>query len=209
MTKVKIEIFDTSGVEDILYVGENILWSGSPCYGKEIFEYVGQERFIYLSLIIGCLGMWCSLIFIDENMRQSAFLTFSLFTIGFVFFSYFVASTRKFVLNNLFYFLTDRRAIVFRRGKNWKLNSILFVISCTHSPGYPYKIISGHPFPSLQLGNLLSSEQVQPLGLGISHPGHSLLWNRVFPPVMFEYIDNAEELRELIKLYTTSERLGL
>jgi hypothetical protein len=45
---------------------------------------------------------------------------------------------------------------------------------------------------------MLSVNSVQPFGIGLSHPGHPVMWGRLTAPVVFDYVPNAEELLETI-----------
>lgn len=199
MQNVTVTAFRTTDLAEILDSDEVLLWSGRPCYGRKFFQFAGHERLMQLCLFIGGLAMWSSLFLIDPINKENAIFAFAIVTLCFIGLLYFAARTRKLILNSFVYLVTNRRAILVRGGKNWRFISMLFAVSCPHSTKYPYKIISSHPYQSLQIGNLLSGEQVQPFGFGISHPGQPFLWNRIFPPVMFEYIDNAAELLELIQ----------
>lgn len=81
----------------------------------------------------------------------------------------------------------------------------LYVVSCLHSETYPYSIISSRPYPLLQVGTLLSDNLVQPIGLGLSHLGHPILWGRINYPITLDYIPNAQTLLELIQTSARSD----
>ncbi len=202
MHDLKATIFHQADLKDILSPEECLLWSGQPSYGRRFFQAVGDEPVIHMGLLVGIAVMWSSLYFIGPEAplsRNTAVWTFSAFTIMFAAVSFFLASERHYVLCNLVYLVTDRRAIICRRGRNWRLSTRLYVISCPHSETYPYSVISSRPFPSLQVGTMLSQDQVQPFGLGLSHPGQPILWGRITAPVVFEYVPNAQELLEMIR----------
>ncbi len=116
-----------------------------------------------------------------------------------------MASNRQYVLSNLAYFITDKRAIVIRRGRNWRFATRLYLISFPHSETYPYSVLQNRPYPSLQIGTLLSQDQVQPFGNGLSHVGQPFLWGRHTMPVVFESVPNAQELLELIRTNARQE----
>lgn len=207
MTNLTITTFHHPTLENILAPGERLLWSGQPSYGRRFFQAVGAERTFHIGFLIGTIVMWSTLPFIETEPRfgrNEAIWIYSAVSIGFFAVSYALASQRHYVLFNLVYFISDRRAIVCRRGRNWRLSTQLYVISCPHSEFYPYSVISSRPYPSLQVGTLLSENQLQPLGLGLSHPGQPVLWGRITAPVVIEYVPNAQELLELIQSCTES-----
>ena len=178
MYDLKITIFQQTDLKNILSPEECLLWSGQPSYGRRFFQTVGDEQVIHMSLLIGVAVMWGSLYFIEPDAslsRNTAVWAFSAFTIMFVAVSFFLASVRHYVLNSLVYLVTDRRAVICRRGLNWRLSTRLYVIFCPHSETYPYSVISSRPYPSLQVGTMLSQNHVQPFGYGLSHPGQPIL----------------------------------
>lgn len=201
MQDVTIESFDQPGLDDILAHNECLLWAGQPSYGRRFFQPVGDEKIFHFGFLIGALIMWSTLPFIAPDVefsRATALWVYGAVTIGFAAFSFTIASQRQFVLHNLAYFVTDRRAIVCRRGRNWWLAKRLYVVSCPLSESYPYVVIPTNPFPSLQIGTLLSEDQVQPFGLGLSHPGHPILRGRITAPITFDYIPTAPTVLEII-----------
>jgi hypothetical protein len=192
-------------LEDILASRERLLWSGQPSYGCRFFQSVGHEWVYHIGFLIGAAVMWSSLPFIEPEARlglNTAVWVYGALTIAFVAMSASLASQRQYVLYNLVYIVTDRRAIVCRRGRNWRFGVRLYIVSCPHSGTYPYSVISSRPYPSLQVGTMLSEDQMQPFGLGLSHPGHPILWGRITAPVMFDYVPNAQELLEMIHSHT-------
>ena len=120
--------------------------------------------------------------------------------------SLFLASQRQYVLNNLVYLVTNKRAVICRRGRNWRLGVRLYVVSCPHSETFPYSVIASRPYPLLQIGTLLSANQLQPFGLGLSHPGHPVLWGRTTYPITFDYMPNAQALLEIIQTCVRENR---
>lgn len=203
MKGISLLCLHNADMDDILEPNEQLLWSGFPAYGRQFKEMVGDERVTHISLLVGTVFMWASLLLIapasDTHLgRADAVLAFGFATLAFCGFSVFLASKRQYILSNLFYMVTDKRAIVCRRGGNWRMSVRLYVASCPHSPTYPYSIVRSRPYPSLRIGTLLSVDQQQPFGNGLSHPGHSILIHRNDSPVTFDYVPNADELLDLI-----------
>ncbi|OUS04394.1 hypothetical protein A9Q96_15720 [Rhodobacterales bacterium 52_120_T64] len=189
-------------LEDILDSEEQLLWSGQPTYGGRFFQAVGTEKLCHIGFFWGAAIMWCTLplVYPEARMgRSDAVWVYAITTIVFICISPRMAYQRQYVLSNLVYVVTDKRAIVCRRGKNWRLKFRLYVFSCQHSEAYPYSVIPTRPIPSLQVATLISRIQLKPLGFGLSHPGQPPLWGRIGEPVVFEFVPNAEELREMIK----------
>ncbi|WP_170428566.1 hypothetical protein [Ruegeria arenilitoris] len=202
MYNPKIEVFDRPNLNAIVAPDERLIWSGHPEYGQNFLEPVGSERVIHIGLLLGTIAMWSSLFIIEPNdtfSRSDAIITFAVITIMFLAGSFGVAAHRQYVLQNLVYFVTDKRAIVCRYGRNWRLSSRIYVISCPHAATFPYEVIQSRPYPSLLIGTVLSENQLQPFGLGLTHPGHPLLWGDITIPIVFEYIADAQELLQTIK----------
>lgn len=202
MFKLTTNIFQKPDLEEILASDENLLWSGEPSYGQRFFQAVGDERLFHIGILIGIAVLWSTLPLINSKSapgRDTAIWVYSGLTFVFVTSSFYLANLRQFVLRRLVYFVTDKRAIVCRRGSNWRLGERLYVVSCPHSERFPYRLIQSRPFASVQVGTLLSYDVVQPFGLGLTHPGHSILWGRVNAPVMFDYLDVADEVIEMIR----------
>jgi len=202
MNGISIKNIQGSNLEDVLEPGERLLWSGAPASGQRFFQVVGDERFFHIGLLVGAAVMWSSVFFIEPETRfglKTAYMVFGVMTFLFVVTSICIVSARQFVLQNLVYFVTDNRALILRCGRNWRLGKRLYLVSCPHSATYPYRVIPSRPYPSLQVGTMFSEDQVQPFGLGLSHPGHPVLWDRVCPPITFDYVPNAQELLELVQ----------
>lgn len=209
MYNLTVSVIRRPDLGSILAPEERLLWSGQPSYGRRFFQAVGDERVLHICLFIGAAVMWSTLPFIEPKSqfgRDDAVWIYGVVTMAFVAFSASLASKRQYVLYNLAYLVTDRRAIVCRRGRNWRLFTHLYVISCPHSETYPYSVISSRPYPSLQIGTMLSEDSAQPFGLGLSHPGHPILWGRVTAPVMFDYVSNAQELLEMVQSHAHAVR---
>ncbi|MFY2823302.1 hypothetical protein [Ruegeria sp. MALMAid1280] len=197
-----IDVIDHSDLSEIILPDERLIWSGHPEYGQKFFQPVGAERLLHLCLLLGALAMWSTIPFIEArgNLgRVDAYVTYTVVTIVFLGISFGTAAQRQYVLQNLAYFLSNKRSIICRRGRNWRLGNRIYVISCPHSAAYPYEMIESRPYPSLQIGVLLSEDQVQPFGLGLAHPGQPVLWGRITAPIVFEYIADAKELLEAIR----------
>jgi len=201
MSGVRIETRTDSDLDKILDSDEHVLWTGQPEYGRRLFQPLGAERIYLISMLVGVVVMWGSLPFIDPKAglgRGSAVGGFAVCTAAFVMLAFYMAQSRQFVLCNFVYFVTNRRSILCRVGRNWRLAQRLYVISNAHSVTYPYEIIPTRPYPSLRIGTLFDEQQVQPMGFGLSHPGQPILLGAVTVPVMFEQVENAHDLHALI-----------
>ncbi|MFT6459436.1 hypothetical protein [Pseudophaeobacter arcticus] len=202
MQNITVINLDHPDLDDILDRGERLLWSGEPGYGRRFLQPVGDEWKIHIGLFVGALAMWGTLPFIDTEARfgrDAAVWVYGAFTIACIGISFLLACQRQYVLQNLAYLITDRRAVICRRGRNWRFGVRLYVVSCPHSDTFPYSVISNRPYPMLQVGTLLSEDLVQPFGLGLSHPGHPILWGRVTYPITLDYMPNAQTLLELVQ----------
>lgn len=204
MPNTTITALDHADMDDILASDERLLWSGQPAYGRRFFQITSNERIMIAALVLGAIAMWGTWPFIDIEGpldRSSAAWVFGVVTAMFVLFVIWKAGDRQFVLRNLAYFVTTKRAIVCRRGRNWRFSERVYLISCSHDFAHTYTIIPSKPYPSLQVGILLSYDSVQPLGLGLAHPGQPILWNRINSPVVFEYVPEAQEIFSLIQYH--------
>ena len=202
MQSIKVSSLDHVELDEILEPEEHLIWSGLPGYGRRFPEAVGDERTIHIAAFVGVIVMWSTLIFIDHEAqfgRTEAIWVYGALTLAFLAMSVSLASQRQYVLRNLVYFVTDSRAIICRRGRNWRGGERLYIVSCPHSGTYPYSLIASRPYPSVQIGTLLSEDQVQPFGLGLSHPGHSILRDRNTSIVTFDYIPDAQAVLEVIR----------
>ncbi len=208
MYNVSISTLTRPNLEEILEPGERLLWTGKPSYGGRFFQATGQERVFHFSFLVGGVVIWSLFPFIDENARlgrDQALWIFGVTTLLFMLYSGIIAGQREHVLRNLVYFVTNKRSIVCRRGMNFRLSTRLYVISFAHSPTFPYNVIATRPYPSLQIGLLLSKDAVQPFGLGLSHPGQPLHWGRITVPVVFEQLPDAHDLLEKILASTRAD----
>lgn len=208
MQTTKTLILDHADLNNILATDERLLWSGAPGYGRRFFEVVGHERLFHIAAVFGILVMWSTLLLIytdAELGRAEAIWVYGAITLALVGTSLFLAGQRQHVLSTLAYFITDKRAVICRRGWNWRFRTQLYVVSFPHASTYPYSIIQSRPYPSLQVGTLLSVDQVQPFGWGLSHPGHSLLRHRTTSNVTFDYVPNAAELLSLVRKHADTK----
>lgn len=203
------ELLSGGDLKQILSPGERLLWSGQPGYGRVLLQAVGHERLVHICLLVGAAVMRATMAVLpfDARFRRSeAFLDLwgnygrlcsVLFRAGLA------TAVRPIKLGS--YFVTDRRVILCRRGRNWRLDIGLYVISCAHPPGFPYVPVPGRPHASVQVGLVLSQDQVQPWG-GLTHPGQPALWGRVSTPVVLEYLPDATGVLALIRSCTGPHR---
>ncbi len=213
MQNVTVTNSNRFDLNDILDPNEKLLWSGAPGYGRKLFQAVGDERKIHIFLLIASVVMWATLPFINADAefgRFEAYWIYGAMTFAFVAFSFSIASQRHYVLFNLAYFVTDRRVIICRRGRNWRFGVRLYIVSCEHSATFPYSIVDSRPYPSLEVGILLSEQLVQPFGLGLSHPGHPMLFGRTYYPILLDYVPEATKLLSMIRtcLHDTTASTG-
>ncbi|MBO9435417.1 hypothetical protein J7394_14460 [Ruegeria sp. R13_0] len=202
MQNVTVTSSNRFDLNDILDADEKLLWSGVPGYGRKFIQAVGDERKVHVCLLIASLVMWATLPFIDvdaEFGRFEAYWIYGAMTFAFVAFSFSFATQRHYVLFNLAYFVTDRRVIICRRGRNWRFGVRLYIVSVEHSATFPYSIVDSRPYPSLEVGILLSEQQVQPFGLGLTHPGHPVLFGRTYYPILLDYVPEATKLLSMIR----------
>ncbi|WP_138933715.1 hypothetical protein [Roseovarius arcticus] len=183
---------------ETLEEGEALLWTGRPEYGRALLQIVGHEPVWYASMITGVVAMWISLAFMPTEGRfdkTDAITIYAAVTAIFALWAAFMASQRQFVLSKLHYAITDRRAIVCRRGRDVRLRDGLYFVSCPLDPGGVYPILPGRPLSSIRVGSSLSAETVQPFGAGLAHPGWPVLWGRIIMPILFENVADAPALR--------------
>lgn len=202
MQKVTVTSTNRFDLKDILGPDEKLLWSGEPGYGRKFLQAVGDERKVHVFLLIASVVMWATIPFISTDAefgRFEAYWIYGAMTFAFVAFSFGIAAQRQYVLFNLAYFVTNERVIVCRRGRNWRFGVRLYVVSCQHSATFPYSLVDSRPYPSLEVCILLSEQQVQPFGLGLSHPGHPILFGRTYYPILLDYVPEAKELLVMIR----------
>ena len=146
--------------------------------------------------------MLVSLTFIDADRTDWRLLALSVYgfvTLFLIWDGYSGACTRQYVLCNVLYVVTDRRAIVLRRGRNAWLAVRLYMISQQHAKTFPYEIFETRPYPTLRVGTLLHEDVLQPFGAGLVHRGWSPRMLGRLPPVCFEQTPNARELLDRIQ----------
>lgn len=66
------------------------------------------------------------------------------------------------------------------------------------SHGLCRPIAGSRPFPSLAVGHVLSQDDVQPFGQRLIHPGWPPLATRGVIPILFEQIEDAERVHDLL-----------
>lgn len=202
MGNVSIEIRTDADLEKILALEEYLLWTGRPAYGRGLFQPIGAERTYLVSMLVGALVMWGTIPFIESDVpfgRFQAYWVYGAVSLGFMAVAYAMASNRQYVLWNLIYFVTNKRSIICRRGRNWRFGTRLYIVSNAHSATYPYEIVPTRPNPSLKIGTLLDEQELQPFGLGLAHPGQPVTWGKLHLPVAFEQVPNAAALLEMIR----------
>ncbi|WP_425078454.1 hypothetical protein [Ruegeria denitrificans] len=204
MSFVTVTALRSPDLEEILGPKERLLWSGRPGFGLKFFQAVGEERKLQIFVLVAFVALWATLPFIDADPearfgRLKALFVYGIATLALLSFSAYLASQRQFVLSNLIYYVTDTRVIICRLGRNWRLSTRLFVVSCEHSKTFPYEVLPTRPYPSLRVGTLLSEQQVQFLGFGLSHPGHPERFDRGVQPIFLDYLANSEQLLVMIR----------
>lgn len=202
MSKVTIDTRNEAELSEILGPDERLLWTGRPSHGRGFFQPIGAERTYLVAMCFGVLAMWGTVPYLASTASVellNVYAVFGVTSLAFALVAYVMASNRQYVLWNVVYLVTDKRAIVCRRGRNWRLGVRLYVVSNPHSCTYPYEIAPTHPYPSLKVGALHDEQELQPFGLGLSHPGQPPMWGAVTVPVAFEQIPDAGEVLDLIR----------
>lgn len=202
MSGLSIEVFANDDLKAILDADEQVIWSGRPEYGRRFFQPIGAERIALVCVMLGIVAMWGTLPFIPPDPsfgRAEAIWVYSAVSLGLALVIIWAAYQRQTVLCTLLYFLTDKRSIVCRRGRNWHLGTRLYVVSNRHSATYPYQIVPTRPNPSLRIGTILDKQELNPFGFGLSHPGQPVPWGLLTVPVTFEQIPDARALLDMIK----------
>ena len=146
--------------------------------------------------------MWATLPMVpaDGNMdRADAIWIYGAITLVLVLAAFATAQGRALVLSNLFYAVTNQRALVCRAGYSGRLGLGCYLISCRPTPGYRIPVLPGRPYRSLQVGTLLSEDVVHPFGSGLTHPGWPPLRGRLTCPVLFEQVPDYDHVCELIE----------
>ncbi|WP_306151734.1 hypothetical protein [Roseovarius sp. MMSF_3281] len=202
MSGVSIDVFPHGELNTILDADERVVWTGRPEYGRRFFQPIGTERTLLISMVFGALAMWSTLPFIPDKAlfgRVDAIWVYGAASLAFIFAAMWSAHERQTVLCTLVYFVTNKRSIVCRRGRNWHAGIRLYVVSNAHSATYPYEVLLTRPHPSLKIGALMDQQELNPFGFGLSHLGQPVHWGKITVPVAFEQVPNAAELLEMIK----------
>ena len=202
----QIPVGNGTGWKQFLEPGETLLWTGRPAYGRRVFEFIGAEKTWQLGLLLGTVAMWLTWPMIERDGARTAddaIWGYGAATLAFGLVAIYMATARAYVLGTLHYAVTDRRAIVRREGRNHFLANREFLVSCEHSQGFRFPIVPGLPYPSLTVGYLLSRDEVQPFGYGLTHPGWHPLRARGVVPILFEQLENAGDVRDLLAATTS------
>ncbi len=208
MSGVSIEIRTDAELSEILAPDEQVLWSGRPDFGRGFFQPIGAERTYDIAMCIGALVMWGTVPYIastTDHALLNVYVVYGATSLVFVLVAFVMASNRQYVLCNVIYFVTTKRAILCRRGRNWRFSVRLYVLSNPHSPTYPYEISPTRPYPSLKIGALHDEQEIQPLGLGLSHPGQPPHWGKHTLPVAFEQVAEANDVLDRITSCTRAK----
>jgi len=182
----------------ILESGEQLMWTGRPDYGRRFFQIVGHERYWHLGHALAIVALWSVLPFLKDEKAQDAVWFFGMVTMILLLLSVAIARFRADILGSLFYAVTDRRAVVLRKGRNVFLRMRSYVASCPHRETYLYAIIKGRPYDTVRVGSMLSVDVVQPFGLGLFHDGWDPLRLRGIVPISFENIQDAPRVHDAI-----------
>lgn len=184
---------------------DRVLWVGRPDHGRKFREFEGHELIYYCSMLIGGAIIWPVGLSTDHYSIENAILAYAvLFFVtagGFAVF-YYMASSRAYVMSNLFYAVTDKSAYIVRRGGNFRMSSRRYVLSFPFVERYAFLILEGRKYGSVQVGSLLANDTVQPFGLGLAHPGWPILRNKGVIPALFESIKEAGEMQQLLQQLT-------
>ena len=176
---------------------EKVLWTGRPDHGREFWEFEGQEHIIFRSLLVGAFVIWITAIFMasdDSPVRVFQYFGVLLTTAVGVYGFYYNASSRAYVMSNLFYAVTDQKAVIVRRGGNWRFASRRYVMSYPFQRNYAFLLYPGRKYASVQVGSHLGKDAVQPWGFGLAHPGWPIGRAVGVIPALFESIMDAEEI---------------
>lgn len=194
--------FGADGWARFLDPGEVLRWTGRPAYGRKAAQVVGTERVVILASVLAAAAMWATLPFLSPGGSlgaRDAVWVYGAVTLGLVFLNLYRATARADVMNSLFYAVTDRRALVCLEGYGPGLGLGCHLVACQPTPGFRIPVLPDRPYPSLQVGSLLSDDAVQPLGTGLTHPGWSPMRSRLSCPVLFEQVPDYDPVCELIE----------
>lgn len=182
----------------LLAPGERLIWTGRPDHGGKLLHATRHECLLGASLFLIIGLMWSSFPLIEPSKRLDAGFLFGAVTLGLIIWFLSIAATRADILRRLRYAVTDRRAIVVRPARSWRLNSQLYAISFPLDRSFSYPLVPRRPYDSIQIGTLLSQDAVQPFGHGLTHPGWGPLRPRGVGPVLFEALRDANDVKRLI-----------
>lgn len=213
MSFVSVTALRAPDLEEILTPKERLLWSGRLGFGLKFFQAVGEEQKLQVFILVALTALWATLPLVDADPdarfgRFKALFVYGIATVALLSFSAYLAAQRQFVLGNLIYYVTDTRVIICRFGRNWRLGTRLFVVSCKHSTTFPYEVLPTQPYPSLRVGTLLSEQQVQFLGFGLSHSGHPERFARGVEPIFLDYLSNSEQLLAMIRTCAENRKVA-
>ncbi|SLN63096.1 hypothetical protein TRL7639_03541 [Falsiruegeria litorea R37] len=170
---------DHPELSDILEPGEQLLWSGQPVQGRRFFQAVGHERLLHTAFLTAVLLVWAIMPFAPDRSGVSSDVPFQIgviVTLTSLAIATGLALARQFVLTRLAYFVSDKRTIICRRGRNWKLQNQLHITSSPRSDAVS-------PFGSLQIQYAALEGTAQPD-----------LWTRVSASVAYGYVYDPQEL---------------
>ena len=177
---------------------EKVLWVGQPDHGRNFWEFEGQEPIYYISMLVGAVVLW--IVVLLEYLSSSgktfdAFFISAVLTAAGLAFFYFTASSRAYIMSNLFYAVTDKKAVIVRRGGNFRMSSRRYVLSFPFAERYAFLVLPGRKYGSVQVGSLLTDNTIQPFGFGLAHPGWPFGRAIGVIPALFESIEKAEEMQ--------------
>ncbi|WP_281968166.1 hypothetical protein [Roseovarius nanhaiticus] len=182
----------------VLEKGERLLWTGRPEHGRRLWQVVGQEPVWYAGGAIAIAAMWGGVLFIREE-RADMIILFSALTAIVLLAALFMVLQRQFVLSHLYYAITDRRAIICRRGRDVLLRDGLYFLFFAHDTDWTYPILPGRSLASVRVGTLLSENAVQPFGAGLVHSGWPVLRGRTVTPALFENLPDARAVQRMLR----------
>ncbi|MDX8348190.1 hypothetical protein SLH49_09340 [Cognatiyoonia sp. IB215446] len=191
--------------EGVFSEDDRVLWCGRPKHGRNFWEFEGQELVLHRSMLVGCVIIWIVGLLDDHNSFDGAIFSYMflmLLTIGGFLFFWFLASSRAYVMSNLFYAVTEDCAYIIRRDGNFRMASRRYVLSFPFQRAYAYLIYPGRKYDSVQVGSLLTDDKVQPFGFGLRHPGWPVGRAVGVVPALFESIECADEMQSWLQKLT-------
>lgn len=193
--------------DDVFAGDEKVLWVGRPDHGRDFWEFEGQELVYYRSMLVGGVIIWTAGLLADHASIANAILAYSflfiLTTAGFAFFG-FKASSRAYVMSNLFYAVTENCAYIVRRGGNYRTASRRYVLSFPFEARYAFLLYPGRKYDAVQIGSLLDDNTVQPFGFGLTHPGWPIGRAVGVIPALFESVEDAKQMQAWLQQLTDS-----